>query len=1314
MMTIPAAHRKILFRCPTLLFIVIISFLNQQLLVQAKDGAVNCKFPNDITPSQFPSLTLSEDCWTFARQESADFWETVDLDDQGFAQMTYNACKSRGSRPPLNACGEFPIFCGLMFERILGRIQTVRTNVGAMEAFKAEEVRYLKEALNSSNLFAHRNLLFGVRLAPDSSHPENELSAEISKKASELKKFVSRSNAIFSKLPMPPENQDALHSSTMALVGDVLEKASSKAQPQAHSLYALFRGDTMTMKSTLAHLIVGWSLFPVNSGSSTTIWPTKYCHDRTVREPKLTIDPSLGVVLKQCNVSIVKMMNLWEDILSKPECSPPTPPDATSLRPDHCVKHNALLAEMLQWDSLSVDAAKNSSVYKPFPPSTVNGEAKILETLELLHRLGRISFKAAHRFPENMTGCSTDFLITAGAQPPLIVTTPFRIFEHVGTDSNIGEFCIVDTAGINEALSQKIKPLLDIHDHVLKAAQVVVTAVKGQPTHRAVPMQSFPKQFRLVLHSLHAVKSAGATFHEALAWANSTEYFGDLVADATKDIYQSLPRYALQAMLYEAVLRDALLAYNPESMVIDPCATDSEKWIAEQKITRPRLKAPTLELRGYILNEGDTTNLVGNPLISAKDFQALNKVPSEQPFPPDDFWDVMDAGLKTVDAFYKVSKVEHIIRRMVLGSLHNGNLIRKQLLLDEVQTASQNVAQHVVNFMKPNVEIRYLELHKQHQGCSQAALQLNAIVSPNFRSSFSAIIEAWSKIATATLSQSTAAMLPPLRLSEVERQPPKLAFAVVEAAVAEIQYWEKTESLLADVWKKTILNECTSELADPHNFDLSASLQQCNEPEVLSMRFDAFQLQRPETCNGDAAQAFVVKRLTDDSELCEKGWLFQKTLCSFQAAVLRAKTELAIRAFLIEYCRPDTEEITSYFQKIVTKAGQVHDTVDQRRAKLDTLLRKFEDWVNNNYDDLTKLCNGKCHPYKVTRQKLPAGIFLQGPRRGRAFIAANGGGVRGIISIAIYRAIEAKTKASCLRSPFEAATAVFGVSTGAIFMTGIAIGKSSEELLKAYVSEAAQIFPEGPASQLRAMAKIVSGKPAHNADNVRSVLEKQFGPENKRVRLSDERFEKLHILALKNDPARKERTVLAFDKNYYSDILVLDAVMAAAASAPTYFTPVVLNGVAFEDAGQVMNDPSCALIDDITPNDVIISLGTGWTETTHYMEFSGVSDVLSQHLYFKAVAVSQGDCRRKLEQKMGQRFILLDPQLSKKYEMDDKDVVLELKHFAEEWLEQSENKEKVERAADLLCKTAVNNEQASTMDSEELGFINRYSFHDEL
>jgi hypothetical protein len=178
-------------------------------------------------------------------------------------------------------------------------------------------------------------------------------------------------------------------------------------------------------------------------------------------------------------------------------------------------------------------------------------------------------------------------------------------------------------------------------------------------------------------------------------------------------------------------------------------------------------------------------------------------------------------------------------------------------------------------------------------------------------------------------------------------------------------------------------------------------------------------------------------------------------------------------------------------------------------------------------------------------------------------LALDGGGIRGVIAARILKQVEQEIrnqgKGNFLHEYFDL---IAGTSTGSILTGGIAVGKTSDELIKLYRDRGKDIFPPNRKELYKNLPSIIKSildvfsTSKYSHDGIISVLKDSY----KYTRIKD--IEKPIILILAYDTLYRNTTFFTnchpdLGDRWYDDCCLWE-ICTASASAPTFFPPYKL------------------------------------------------------------------------------------------------------------------------------------------------------------
>ena len=190
------------------------------------------------------------------------------------------------------------------------------------------------------------------------------------------------------------------------------------------------------------------------------------------------------------------------------------------------------------------------------------------------------------------------------------------------------------------------------------------------------------------------------------------------------------------------------------------------------------------------------------------------------------------------------------------------------------------------------------------------------------------------------------------------------------------------------------------------------------------------------------------------------------------------------------------------------------------------------------------------------------------PAQNRALLTLDGGGIRGILTIQLLKALEEQAGAPCHRI-FDM---VAGTSTGGIIAGLIASGKTALEIEALYEQLVTKVF-----QRRDLFANQFMNPPAWSKASYRRLLKELLGDVSLQAACAATGVD---LLLTAHDVAEGEETFFSYlherpaDRNRYG-VVLLRAAMEATMSAPTYFSPLER----FIDGGTTTyNNPTLAAV----------------------------------------------------------------------------------------------------------------------------------------
>lgn len=248
----------------------------------------------------------------------------------------------------------------------------------------------------------------------------------------------------------------------------------------------------------------------------------------------------------------------------------------------------------------------------------------------------------------------------------------------------------------------------------------------------------------------------------------------------------------------------------------------------------------------------------------------------------------------------------------------------------------------------------------------------------------------------------------------------------------------------------------------------------------------------------------------------------------------------------------------------------------------------------------------------------------------RTGIAVDGGGILGIGSIRLLKELN-----------YCGEDFLAGTSVGSIIVALRATGMTWERVYNIFRVEGAGIF-EKPSIWWR-MNPL---NPRYDNKNLKNILKKYFG---------DTRMSDLVIpvyIAVSDFKTGKPKVFDRTDTEFVRDVVLMSC------SAPTYFPPV---GKQYADGGLWANNPCLVGVAGYASQHVVdldqirvLSLGTGGD----YYHGSEITGSLNQLQWANRIIEFELNCTEDYagfvaRQLMGDRFLRIEPHVSKRYSMDD-------------------------------------------------------------
>ncbi len=380
-------------------------------------------------------------------------------------------------------------------------------------------------------------------------------------------------------------------------------------------------------------------------------------------------------------------------------------------------------------------------------------------------------------------------------------------------------------------------------------------------------------------------------------------------------------------------------------------------------------------------------------------------------------------------------------------------------------------------------------------------------------------------------------------------------------------------------------------------------------------------------------------------------------------------------------------------------------------------------------------------------------------------LSLDGGGLRGVVSATILKQVESQIRAEENKSLTEYFDMVAGTSTGAILAAGIALGRTSEEMITLYKDRAREIFPQ----RTRRLRNLIPGGGGYLIPFTRyknqgliKVLQEELlfpggGEPPKLIDLENrEKSPTLLILAYATSHSYTEDFkggyTQYFDSNgmelkprkrsWYTDLPIWEICVCSAA-APTFFPPYQLKNQfgkynTYIDGGVAANNPDLAAINhtlytktrvnsqtkSLDLSDIsVLSIGTG--KINQLFDFKTVNKwglidwaTKIQDIFLAAPTDFQEKVTRQLISTVNpnQRYLRINISLEKSFAaIDDPNIIDDLITETEKYLpsyeeqlkityyDYQDGKEKKKNLENLVKDFITNNERESDQD-----FKNRF------
>jgi patatin-like phospholipase/acyl hydrolase len=185
-------------------------------------------------------------------------------------------------------------------------------------------------------------------------------------------------------------------------------------------------------------------------------------------------------------------------------------------------------------------------------------------------------------------------------------------------------------------------------------------------------------------------------------------------------------------------------------------------------------------------------------------------------------------------------------------------------------------------------------------------------------------------------------------------------------------------------------------------------------------------------------------------------------------------------------------------------------------------------------------------------------------------LSFDGGGIRGLVTLAILKRLEAQ-----IPNLVKGADLLAGTSTGGIIALGLAAGKSVDEMISLYTDNGKDIFDDSFLDDIRDLGGIVGAD--YDQKNLEKILKGMF----KDMRLK-ELGKRVLIPSFNLDDGDMDETKRTWNPKFFHNFPGEDSdgeesvveVALNTSAAPTYFP----THVAYIDGGVVANNPSMAAV----------------------------------------------------------------------------------------------------------------------------------------
>ncbi len=246
-------------------------------------------------------------------------------------------------------------------------------------------------------------------------------------------------------------------------------------------------------------------------------------------------------------------------------------------------------------------------------------------------------------------------------------------------------------------------------------------------------------------------------------------------------------------------------------------------------------------------------------------------------------------------------------------------------------------------------------------------------------------------------------------------------------------------------------------------------------------------------------------------------------------------------------------------------------------------------------------------------------------------LSIDGGGIRGYIPALLLADIEATV------GPVPIFDLFAGTSTGSILAAGMANGESAGVMVKMYEDLGPQIFKKSFWRRMRFLARV--HRPLYNNKNLQRILRSTYG----QALLGD--VQPLLVTAFDITRGRPQ-FFKSFAPHQGYGGFPLWKIVAASASAPTFFDPIKFNGGSFTDGGTFANNPAMCALDEawnLFPDRRVhvLSLATGSNHHDYKQGGLGLMNVATVITMFSdgQVAVADHHCRTILRPEQYDRVV---------------------------------------------------------------------------